>query len=78
MRGSREIKTAEAERGGEECCRGRQRAREQSGKVPGDSDRDHTASSWSRPKMEFPPPHGTWHQGYFLASRSQLSCLQAV
>lgn len=26
MRGSREIKTAEAERGGEGCCRGRQRA----------------------------------------------------
>lgn len=45
MRGSREIKTAEAERGGERCCRGRQRARYQSRKVPGDSDRDHTANA---------------------------------
>lgn len=45
MRSSRQIKTAEAERGGERCCRGGQRAREQSRQVPGDRDRDHTANA---------------------------------
>lgn len=65
MRGSREIKLQKQKEGVRDAVEADRepgsRAERSLETVVGTT--QPMPSSWSRPKIEFPPPHGTWHQG---------------